>query len=176
MSFTIWFTGLSGSGKTTLSTRVHEEITKRGLPAELLDGDVIRNNFSQGLTFSKKDRDINVCRLGFISHLLNKHKVVSVVAMIAPYNDARNENRKLLDHYVEVFIKCPIEVLKKRDPKGLYARALAGEIKNFTGISDPYEEPESPEVVIRSDRESIDESLANVIGYLEAKGLLSPVK
>lgn len=176
MSFTIWFTGLSGSGKTTLSTRVHEEIVKRGMPAELLDGDVIRNNFSQGLSFSKKDRDINVRRLGFISHLLNKHEVVSVVAMIAPYNDARNENRKLLDNYVEVFINCPLDVLKKRDPKGLYARALAGEIKNFTGISDPYEEPEKPEVVAFTDKENVEESLAKVIGHLEKKGLLPPAK
>jgi len=171
-AFTIWFTGLSGSGKSTLSRRTYLEIKRRGLKAELLDGDIIRTNFSQELGFTKRERDINVKRIGFLSWLLNKHGIVSVVAAIAPYEETRQINRKLIPNYIEVFCNCPLEVVEKRDPKGLYARARRGEIPHFTGISDPYEPPRNPEVICRTDQESIEESFAKIIGYLERKGLI----
>lgn len=171
-AFTIWFTGLSGSGKSTLSRRTYLELKRRGLKAELLDGDIIRTNFSQELGFTKRDRDINVKRIGFLSWLLNKHGIISVVAAIAPYADTRLINRKLIPNYIEVFCDCPLEVVEKRDPKGLYARARRGEIPNFTGISDPYEPPKNPEILCRTDQETIDESFSKVISYLEKRVLI----
>ncbi len=174
-AFTIWFTGLSGAGKSTLSRRVYLEIKRRGLKAELLDGDIIRTNFSQELGFTKRDRDINVKRIGFLSWILNKHGVVSVVAAISPYEETRQINRKLIPNYVEVFCSCPLEVVEKRDPKGLYARARKGEIPLFTGISDPYEPPKNPEIVCHTDRETIEESFLKIVGYLEQKGFI-PVR
>jgi len=171
-AFTIWFTGLSGSGKSTLSRRTYLEIRKRGLKAELLDGDIIRTNFSQELGFTKRERDINVKRIGFLSWLLNKHGIISVVAAIAPYEDTRQINRNLITHYIEVYCNCPLEVVEKRDVKGLYAKARRGEIPNFTGISDPYEPPSNPEIVVYTDKESIEESTNKIINYLEEKGYL----
>ena len=172
MSFTLWFTGLSGAGKSTLSWNVYLEIRRRGLKAELLDGDLIRSNFSQELTFSRRDRDINVRRIGFVSHLLNKNDVVSVVAAIAPYANTREQNRQLLDNYLEVFVNCPLEVVEKRDVKGLYRRARKGEIENFTGISDPYEAPQNAEVVVFTSTESVPESVAKVVDLLEERGFI----
>jgi len=174
MSFTIWFTGLSGAGKTTLSSRVYLELKRRSLAAEWIDGDIIRANFSQELGFSKRDRDINVRRIGFVSHLLSKNGVISVVAAIAPYAEARRANRSLIGRYVEVFCSCPLEVVEKRDVKGLYARARRGEIPNFTGVSDPYEPPEEPEVVVHTDRETPGESVSRILSYLERNGLVPP--
>ncbi|HFB84145.1 MAG TPA: adenylyl-sulfate kinase [Thermodesulfatator sp.] len=174
-AFTIWFTGLSGSGKTTLSRRVYLEIRRRGLKAELLDGDIIRTNFSQELGFTKRERDINVRRIGFLSWLLNKHGIISVVAAIAPYEDTRQQNRLLIPNYIEVFCSCPLEVVEARDVKGLYARARAGEIPHFTGISDPYEPPRTPEIVVHTDQESVEESLSKILSYLEKRDLI-PVK
>ncbi|WP_456432635.1 adenylyl-sulfate kinase [Thermosulfuriphilus sp.] len=171
-AFTIWFTGLSGSGKTTLSRKVYLEIRRRGLKAELLDGDIIRTNFSQELGFTKKERDINVRRIGFLSWLLNKHGIISVVAAIAPYEDTRRQNRLLIPHYIEVFCNCPLEVVEARDVKGLYARARAGKIPNFTGISDPYEIPKNPEVVVYTDKETVEESLGKILSYLEDRELI----
>jgi len=170
MSFTIWFTGLSGAGKSTLSSNIYYELRRRGLEAELLDGDIIRNNFSQELGFSKRDRDMNVRRIGFVSHLLNKHGVVSVVAAIAPYREAREANRALIGDYVEVFVNCPLDVTEKRDPKGLYARARAGEIPNFTGVSAPYEAPVLPEIEVFTDRESVEDCLQRITEALEWSG------
>lgn len=175
MSFTLWFTGLSGAGKSTLSRKVYYELRRRGLAAELLDGDLIRNNFGQELGFSKKDRDINVRRIGFVSHLLNKHGVISVVAAIAPYQDARQANRKLIEDYVEAFVNCPLEVTEKRDPKGLYAKARTGEIPHFTGVSDPYEAPELPEIEIRTDRDSVEGCYCQIIRSLERSGRIPAV-
>ena len=172
MSFTIWFTGFSGAGKSTLSKAVYLELKSRSLNAEWLDGDIIRSNFSQELTFSKRDRDINVKRIGFVSHLLNKNDVVSVVAAIAPYADTRDLNRKLLDTYVEVFCNCPLDTVIQRDVKGLYKKALAGDIPHFTGVSDPYEKPESPELNIHTDRMSVEESVQAILRYLEEKDLI----
>ncbi len=170
--FTLWFTGPSGSGKSTVSRRVYMELRRRNVKAELLDGDVIRTNFSLGLGFSKQDRDINVRRMGFMSYLLTKNDVVSIVAAISPYEAIRQCNRRLIGRYVEVFCSCPLSCLEARDVKGLYAKARAGEIKNFTGISDPYEEPPNPEIILRTDAESVDESVSNVLCFLERSGYL----
>jgi len=170
--FTIWFTGLPASGKSTNSYNLYVELKRRGLKVELLDGDIIRTNFSQGLGYSKRDRDINVRRIGFVCYLLNKNNIISIVAAIAPYRNTRKINRKLLGNYIEVFCSCPIEVLEKRDPKGLYRKARKGEIPNFSGISDPYEEPESPEITLYTHIETPDESLEKVLAYLESAGLI----
>lgn len=173
MSFTIWFTGLSGAGKTTLSQLVFEAIRERGLKAELLDGDMIRQHLSNDLGFDRKSRDVNVRRLGFVSRMLNKHDVVSIVAAIAPYAAARAENRLEIPVYIEIFCDCSLEVLVERDPKGLYARAKRGEIANFTGISDAYETPESPDIHLHTDRNSIVESFQMVLEALQKRGLFT---
>lgn len=171
-AFTIWFTGLSGSGKSTLSRLTYLEIRRRGLKAELLDGDIIRSNFSQELGYTKRDRYINVKRIGFLSWVLNKHDIISIVAAIAPYEEVRQINRRLIPNYIEVYCSCPLNVLKERDPKGLYEKALKGEIPNFTGISDPYEVPSNPEIVCYTDRESVEESLQKIITYLVKRSLI----
>lgn len=171
--FTVWFTGLSGAGKTTISKLVEEELRRRGRKVEVLDGDVVRTNLSKGLGFSKEDRDINIRRIGFVCHLLSRNGVVAVAAAISPYREIRDENRGLIGDFVEVFCQCPFEVLLERDVKGLYRKALAGEIKNFTGVSDPYEEPASPEVVCNTDVETPEESAAKVIAKLEELGHLA---
>ncbi len=166
--FTIWFTGLSGAGKTTLAQRVVEALKARGITRiELLDGDVIRTNLSKGLGFSKEDRDTNIRRIGWVCEVLTRNDVVAVASAISPYRDVRDEVRQKVGRFVEVYVKCPVEVLVERDVKGLYAKALAGEIQNFTGISDPYEEPLNPEVVVETDKESVDESLTRILWKLE---------
>jgi adenylyl-sulfate kinase len=171
--FTLWFTGLSGAGKTTLADRMEEILKARGLKVEMLDGDVVRTNLSKGLGFSKEDRDINIRRIGFVCNLLTRNGVVAIAAAISPYEEIRQENRKLIKHYVEVFCKCSLEKLVERDVKGLYAKAIKGEIKGFTGVSDPYEEPANPEVVVNTAEEAIEESIAKIIGKLEQLGYLS---
>jgi len=173
--FTLWFTGMSGAGKSTVSYMVYMEFKRRNLKVELLDGDIIRTNFSQGLGFSKQDRDINVRRIGFISYLLNKNNIISVVAAIAPYKETRYQNSQLLDNYIEVFCDCPLQILEQRDPKGLYAQARTGRIPNFTGISDPYEVPDSPEIVLKTGEEAEKESFNKVISFLE-KNEFMPVR
>lgn len=172
MSFTLWFTGLSGAGKSTLSRHVYLELRRRALAAELLDGDLIRTNFSSELGFTRRDRDINVRRIGFVSHLLNKNGVISVVAAIAPYAEARDQNRALLGRYIEIHVDCPVEVTEGRDVKGLYARARAGDIKNFTGVSDPYEVPRHPEVVCHTDVETVTQSVRKILIWLEGHGMI----
>ena len=170
--FTLWFTGLSGAGKSTNAYHVYMELKRRGLKVELLDGDIIRMNFSQRLGFSKTDRDINIRRIGFVSYLLNKNDIISIAAAISPYKETRDLNRRLIENYIEVFCDCPLEVLEKRDPKGLYKRARAGEVLNFTGVSDPYEPPENPEIVLRTGEETVPDSFWRVITYLEARRLV----
>ncbi len=165
--FTLWFTGLSGSGKTTLSRQIEEIFLERGLKVEVLDGDVIRTNLSKGLGFSKEDRDTNIRRIGFVCNLLTRNDVVAIAAAISPYSDIREENRKLIGSYVEVFCKCPLDTLKERDPKGLYKKVAAGEIKHFTGVDDPYDDPVDPEVLVETDKESEEESVAKIIKTLE---------
>ena len=168
--FTLWFTGLSGSGKSTLARKVEEVLLERGLMVEVLDGDIIRTNLSKGLGYSKEDRDINIRRIGFVCNLLTRNGVVAIAAAIAPYDAIRKENRRLIGDYVEVYCKCPIEELARRDVKGLYAKALKGEIENFTGVSDPYEEPLDAEVIAQTDLETEDESAAKIIKTLEITG------
>jgi adenylylsulfate kinase len=170
--FTLWFTGLSGAGKSTNSYNIYMELKRRGLKVELLDGDIIRINFSQGLGFSKRDRDINIRRIGFVSYLLNKNGIISIAAAISPYREIRDLNRRLIENYVEVFCDCPLEVLERRDPKGLYKKARVGEIENFTSISDPYEPPENPEIVLRTGEETVSDSFGKIIAYLEARGFV----
>jgi len=168
--FTLWFTGLSGAGKSTLARKVEEVLLERGLRVEVLDGDIIRTNLSKGLGYSKEDRDTNIRRIGFVCDLLTRNDVVAIAAAIAPYRDTRIYNRKLIGSYVEVYCKCPIEELARRDVKGLYAKAMKGEIDNFTGVSDPYEEPLDAEVIVETDRETEEESAAKIIKTLEITG------
>jgi adenylyl-sulfate kinase len=170
--FTLWFTGLSGAGKTTISDRVERALRDRGLPVEVLDGDVVRTNLSKGLGFSKEDRDENIRRIGFVSHLLTRNGVAVIVAAISPYREVRDELRNRIGRFVEVYVECPLETLVERDVKGLYKKALAGEIANFTGVSDPYEAPLNPEVVVRTDRETVEESAERVLAALEGLGYL----
>ena len=170
--FTVWFTGLSGAGKTAIADRLVPLLRDRGLKVELLDGDVVRTNLSKGLGFSKEDRDTNIRRIGFVCNLLTRNGVVAIGAAISPYREVRDEVRADIGRFVEVFVKCPLEVLQERDVKGLYAKALRGEIANFTGVSDPYEDPLNPEVVIESDKETEEESLAKVVAKLEELGYL----
>jgi len=171
--FTIWFTGLSCSGKSTLSKKVEAELRRRGLhKIEVLDGDVVRTNLSKGLGFSKEDRDTNIKRIGFVCKLLTRNGVIAVAAAISPYREIRDFNRKEIGNFVEVYCKCPLKVCIERDVKGLYKKALAGEIKDYTGVDDPYEEPLNPEVILETDRESHEESVAKIIRKLETLGYI----
>ncbi len=171
---TVWFTGLSGAGKTTLARAVYDELKKRGHQVEILDGDVVRQYLTKGLGFSKEDRDENIRRIGFVAHLLTRNGVIVLVAAISPYRETREEVRRKIGDFIEVYVNAPLEVCEKRDVKGLYKKARAGEIKNFTGISDPYEPPLNPEVECRTDLESVEESVAKVLGKLEELGYLRP--
>jgi adenylyl-sulfate kinase len=170
--FTVWFTGLSGAGKTTISKLVADDLRSRGMKVEVLDGDVVRENLSKGLGFSKEDRDINIRRIGWVCEVLTRNGVVAIAAAISPYRAIRDENRGKIGRFVEVYCQAPIEVLAERDVKGLYKKALAGKIKNFTGVDDPYEPPLGAEVVIYSDRETEQESSAKVLRKLEELGFI----
>ena len=151
---TIWFTGLSGAGKSTVASLVEAELRRRAEPVEVLDGDVVRTNLSKGLGFSKEDRDENIRRIGFVCNLLSRHGVFALAAAISPYREIRDEVRAAAaGKFLEVYVDCPIEECARRDVKGLYAKAFAGEIKNFTGVSDPYEPPLKPEVSLRTAEE-----------------------
>ncbi len=172
--FTLWFTGLSGSGKSTLSTALEAVLLERGLRVEVLDGDEVRTNLSKGLGFSKEDRDTNIRRIGYVCNLLSRNGVAAVSAAISPYREIRDEVRGTIENFVEVYTRCSIEELARRDPKGLYKRALAGEIPNFTGVSDPYEEPVNPEIVCDTEQESLEESLERIVRSLELMGYLPP--
>ena len=170
--FTVWFTGLSGAGKTTIAHALEPVLRSRGLQVETLDGDVVRTNLSKGLGFSKEDRDTNILRIGFVAHLLSRNGVAVIASAISPYRDIRDRVRAQIGDFVEGYVKCPIDELVRRDVKGLYEKALRGEIPNFTGVSDPYEEPLDPEVVVETDRESVEESLAKVLAAIEQRGYL----
>ncbi len=165
--FTLWFTGLSGSGKTTLARGVETILRQRDMKVEVLDGDVIRQNLSKGLGFSKADRDTNIRRIGFVCKLLARNGVVAIASAISPYREVRESVRKDIGAFVLVYVKCPLDVLIQRDVKGLYEKALSGEISNFTGISDPYEEPLHPDIVVDTSIETPQESIAKIIGELE---------
>ena len=168
----IWFTGLSGSGKSTIAHVVEEALVDAGIPVEMLDGDIVRENLSKGLGFSKQDRDINIRRIAFVAHLLQRNGVFVITAAISPYRAIRDEGRAMIKDFVEVFADAPLDVCEQRDVKGLYAKARAGEIKEFTGIDDPYEPPLNPEVVCRTDRESVEESARKVLDKLVELKLL----
>lgn len=174
--FVLWFTGLSGAGKSTLAEYLTPILLERGKNVEILDGDVVRTNLSKGLGFSKEDRDTNVRRIGFVANLLARNGCCAITAAISPYESVRDECRQMNDpakaEFVEVFVEAPLEVVEERDTKGLYKKARAGEIKNFTGVSDPYEAPKSPEVVVHTGNESIEESAAKILAHLESKGLI----
>ncbi len=170
--FTLWFTGLSGSGKSTLSSMLHERLKAAGARVELLDGDVVRTNLSKGLGFSKEDRDTNIRRIGFVCELLSRNGVIAIAAAISPYREIRREVRRKIGNFVEVYCSCPLEVLVQRDVKGLYRKALAGEIPQFTGVSDPYEEPEHPEVICYTDRETPEASAAKIWAKLKEMRLI----
>ncbi len=171
--FTVWFTGLSGAGKTTVAHRVRDEIQRQGnVTVEVLDGDVVRTHLSKGLGFSCEDRDTNVRRIGWVCQLLTKHGVPNIAAAISPYRDVREEVRKMVGRFVEVYVKCPVEVCERRDTKGLYRKARLGELKQFTGVDDPYEEPLNPEVTVYTDRETVEECVGKVVRKLEELGWL----
>jgi len=172
--FTVWFTGLSGSGKSTIAEMLFHEFQARGLKTEILDGDVVRQNLSKGLGFSKEDRDTNIMRIGFVANLLTRNGVAAICCPISPYKETRDANRELIGEFVEVHVHATLEELaKNRDPKGLYKKAMAGEIKGFTGVDDPYEVPEHPELVVDTMVQTPEESLQAVLtrlvelGYLE---------
>jgi len=169
---TIWFTGLSGAGKTTISHAVETKLREAGLPVEILDGDIVRENLTKGLGFSKEDRDENIRRIGFVANLLTRHGVIVLVSAISPYREIRDEVRAKIGDFVEVFVNAPLNVCEERDVKGLYKRARAGEIKAFTGISDPYEPPSNPEIECRTDLEELEESVVKVLTKLEELGYL----
>jgi adenylylsulfate kinase len=162
----IWFTGLSGSGKTTIAHVVEERLLDAGVPIEILDGDVVRENLSKGLGFSKEDRDTNIRRIAFVAHLLQRNGVFVITAAISPYRAIRDEARAMIKDFVEVYADAPLEVCEQRDVKGLYAKARAGEIKGFTGIDDPYEAPANAEVVCKTGDQSVEESAQQVIDKL----------
>jgi adenylylsulfate kinase len=173
--FTVWFTGLSGSGKSTIAEMLYHEFQARGMKTEILDGDVVRQNLSKGLGFSKEDRDLNIMRIGFVANLLTRNGVATICCPISPYKETRDANRELIGNFVEVYVHATVEeIAEHRDPKGLYKKALAGEVPHFTGVSDPYEAPESPDVRVETDRESVEQSTASIVGALTARGLLSP--
>jgi adenylylsulfate kinase len=171
--FTLWFTGLSGAGKTTISKRVAEELQARGSRLEILDGDVVRENLSKGLGFSKEDRDTNIRRIAFVADLLSRNGVPVITAAISPYREIRAEARELMgERFIEVFVKASVDTCIDRDPKGLYEKALKGEIKEFTGVSDPYEEPLDPELTLETETESPEESASKIISLLEVRQLI----
>jgi adenylyl-sulfate kinase len=170
--FTLWLTGLSGAGKSTLASAVAGTLGCRGYRVEVLDGDEVRKNLSKGLGFSKEDRDTNIRRIGYVAQLLSRNGVIAIAAAISPYRAVRDEVRRAhCGRFVEVFVDCPLEELVKRDAKGLYAKALAGEIPQFTGVSDPYEPPLAAEIVVRTDRETIEESTAAILEWLDVRHL-----
>jgi adenylylsulfate kinase len=173
--FTIWFTGLSGSGKSTLSDVIEQRLKACGRNVEVLDGDIVRTHLSKGLGFSREDRDTNIKRIAFVCSLLTRNGVACISAAISPYHDTRDWARKEIGNFVEVYVKCPLEVCRQRDVKGLYKLAYEGKIKEFTGVSDPYEEPVHPELIVETDKETVEESVERIfarlteLGYLEAE-------
>lgn len=164
---TVWLTGLSGAGKTTIANRLRDLICQRDINVEVLDGDVIRTNLSQGLGFSKADRDINIRRVGYVANLLSRNGVIVIVAAISPYRAVRDEVKASSHNFIEVYVNAPLEICELRDVKGLYAAARDGKLTGFTGVDDPYEVPLDPDVICFSDRESIDECVLKIVNALD---------
>jgi adenylylsulfate kinase len=170
--FTLWFTGLSGAGKSTLANLLQERLQRMGRKVELLDGDEVRKNLSQGLGFSKADRDANIQRIAYVAKLLSRNGVVAITAAISPYRETRDRARAEIDNFVEVYVDCPLEVCEERDVKGLYKKARSGEIAQFTGISDPYEAPENPEIHLHTERENPEQDVEIMLSKLAELGFL----
>ena len=170
--FVLWFTGLSGSGKSIIADKVAEKLKERGLRIERLDGDIVRKSLTKDLGFSENDRNENIKRVTFVAKLLSRNDVGVIASFISPYREIRKHVRNEVTNFIEVYTKCPLDVCIQRDPKGLYKKALNGEIENFTGVSHPYEEPENPEILLETDKESIEESVEKVIKKLEEFGLV----
>ena len=171
---TLWMTGLSGAGKTTIANAIAESLIRRGEKVEILDGDIVRTNLSKGLGFSKEDRETNLMRIGFVCQLLSRNGAIAIAAAISPYDYIRKNLRKEDENFIEVFVNAPIEKCIERDVKGLYKKALAGEIKHFTGIDDPYEAPDDAEIEVHTDKESVEESVSFIIKRLEELGRIEP--
>jgi adenylyl-sulfate kinase len=172
--FCLWFTGLSGAGKSTIANLVVDELIARGHRVELLDGDEVREHLSKGLGFSKEDRDTNIRRIGWVAKVLARNGVVAVTAAISPYRELRDEMRSWIDNFIEIYIATPFEVCEDRDVKGLYAKARAGDIPQFTGLNDPYEPPLNPEIRVDTEGHTPEESAAAVVDWLEAKHFARP--
>ena len=170
--FTAWFTGLPCSGKTTVADRVAEILRDKGYRVERLDGDIVRRSLTSDLGFSKEDRDENIKRVTFVAKLLTRNGVAVLATFVSPYRERRRKTREEIASFVEIYTRCPLEVCIQRDDKGMYKKALAGEINNFTGIDDPYEEPEEPELILDTDKESVEESAQKVLKKLEELGYL----
>jgi len=173
--FTLWFTGLSGAGKSTLATAVAAELREAGVSIEILDGDEFREQLSKGLGFSREDRDTNIRRIGYVAKLLSRHGVGVISAAISPYRSTRDEVRTSIPNFVEVYVNASVDECARRDVKGLYQKALAGEIKHFTGVSDPYEAPLTPELVVHTENESVTESAERILTLLRERGLVPAV-
>ncbi len=172
VGFTLWLTGLSGAGKSTLAEVIKQRLKERGRNVELLDGDEVRTHLSKGLGFSREDRDTNIKRIAFVAKLLTRNGVATISAAIAPYREARTWARQEIGNFVEVYVKCALEVCRRRDVKGLYKLVDEGKIKHFTGVNDPYEEPEHPEVIVETDKKSIEECVQKIFTKLEELGYL----
>jgi len=170
--FVVWMTGLSGAGKTTIARQVESKLKARGLKIERLDGDVVRQSLTRDLGFTKEDRDNNIARVTFVAKLLSRNNVGVIASFISPYEETRNYVRQETTNFMEVFINAPLEVCAERDVKGLYEKAFAGEIPNFTGVSDPYEEPNDADLVINTHLEEPDESAERLIHFLEERGFV----
>lgn len=169
---TLWLTGLSGAGKSTLTQALRKAMESESQTVTVLDGDEIRTHLSKGLSFSREDRDINVMRVAYVAREVNRHGGVAIAAVISPYRATRQKAREMIPNFVEVFVDAPLDVVESRDVKGLYQRARAGEIQGFTGIDDPYEAPEAPEVHVRTDQRSVTECVDAVMGKLQSMGYL----
>lgn len=172
IGFTAWFTGIPCSGKTTIADRVAEILREKGYKVERLDGDIVRKGLTSDLGFSKEDRDENIKRVTFVARLLTRNGVAVLATFVSPYRERRAKTRQEIGSFVEVYMRCPVEVCMERDVKGMYEKALAGEIKNFTGVDDPYEEPENPELILDTDKESIDECAQRVLEKLGELGYI----
>ena len=174
--FTIWLTGLSGAGKSTLSEVIELRLRERGRNVEVLDGDIVRTHLSKGLGFSKEDRDTNIKRIAFVCGLLSRNGVACISAAISPYRQTRDWARAHIGNFIEIYVKCPIEVCRQRDVKGLYKLADEGKLKGFTGVDDPYEEPLHPELIVETDRDTVAQSVARIFARLEELGYLAPAE
>lgn len=165
--FTLWFTGLSGAGKSTIANKVYHELKRQGYPAETLEGDDLRRRISSDLGYSREDRRKHLERVTYIAEVLSRNGIIALVSLISPYESDREFARNTIGEFREIYVKCPLQICKERDVKGLYKKALAGEIKQFTGIDDPYEEPSRPDLILDTHRLSVDECVAAVLAYLE---------